>query len=132
MESAPKIRSSIAAHLLDAQLGAVAVHVLVDQQGLTCPDDLGSEAGTEWPRPRVFAKTIGELEHHRGSIEQRHISNGRVKQVSHLIADKLNQAVLIKLGGKRLGDAIDGDQLGGTFADLVLSLIDDQICARIV
>jgi hypothetical protein len=35
------------------------------------------------------------------------------KQVSHLIADKLNQAVLIKLRGKCLGDAIDGNQLGG-------------------
>ncbi len=49
-----------------------------------------------------------------------------------MIADELNQAVLIKLRGKCLGDAIDSNQLGGPFADLVLSLVDDQVCARIV
>jgi hypothetical protein len=49
-----------------------------------------------------------------------------------LIAHKLNQAVLIKLCGKRLRDAIDGDQLRCPFANLVLTLIDRLIRARIV
>ena len=55
-----------------------------------------------------------------------------MKQVAHLIADKLNQAVLIELRGECLGDAIDGDQFRGTFADFVLALVDDQVCVRIV
>jgi hypothetical protein len=46
--------------------------------------------------------------------------------VAYLIADKLNQGVFIKLRGEGLGDAIYGDQLSGTFTDLVLSLVDDQ------
>ena len=41
-----------------------------------------------------------------------------MEQIAHLVAHKLDQAVHIELRAKRLGDAVDGDQLGGTFADL--------------
>ena len=68
-----------------------------------------------------FAKGIREVEHHRRPIEQRHVGNRRVEEIAHLIADKLDQTVLIKLSGERLRDAVDGAQFGGTFADFMLA-----------
>ena len=55
-----------------------------------------------------------------------------LEQIAHLVADELNEAVLIELGGKRLGDAIDGHELRCAFADLVLALVDRLICAGII
>ncbi len=45
-----------------------------------------------------------------------------MEQVTHLIADELNQAVFIELRGQRLGDAVDGNQLCRTLADFALAL----------
>ncbi len=40
----PEVRSSHLSDLLDAQLLSIAFHILVDQQGLASPDDLGRES----------------------------------------------------------------------------------------
>ena len=108
--------------LLDAQLGAIAVHVFVDQQRLPAADDLRSKPCAKGPRLRVFAIGVRELEHHGGAIEQRDIRDGRVKQVAHLVADQLDQPVFIQLRGQRLGNAVDRHQLRGALADFVLAL----------
>ena len=55
-----------------------------------------------------------------------------MKNVPHLIADELDQAILVELRGERLRDAIDGGQLGGAFPDFVLALIDEMIGAGVV
>ncbi len=72
------------------------------------------------------------MEHHRGAVEQRDIGDRRVEEVAHLVADKLDEAVLVELRGERLGDAVDGDQFGGALADLVLALVDDQVGVGVV
>jgi hypothetical protein len=44
----------------------------------------------------------------------------------------LNEAVLVELDGERLADAVDGHQLGGAIADLVIALIDDEIGVGVI
>ena len=97
-----KVRSGIAAHLFNAQPGAVTVHVFIDEQRLAGADDLRSEPGAERARPGFLAEGVRKLKHHGGAIEQRNVGNGRVKQVADLIANKLDQAVAIELRGQRL------------------------------
>jgi hypothetical protein len=42
-----------------------------------------------------------------------------MEQIAHLISNKLDQTIPIKLSGKRLGDSVDGNQLRGAFSDFV-------------
>ena len=87
------------------------------------------------PKGRAGAsspKRVREEQRHRRAIEKRHVRDGGVEYVAHLIADKLDEPIPVQLAGKGLGDAVDGDQFRGTFTDLALPLIDDLVGVRIV
>ena len=49
-----------------------------------------------------------------------------MEQVADLLADELDQAVLIQLGGERLRDAVDGGEFGSALADFVLPFVDQR------
>ena len=118
-----EVGSGLAAHLLDAQLGAVAVHILVDEQRLAGADDLRSEPDAEGPRLGVFAVACtgtASIMVARSSSDD--VGDRRVEQVAHLVANKLDEAIFVELRRKRLGDAVDGDEFGGALADFVLLL----------
>ena len=68
----------------------------------------------------IFAKGVREVQHHGGAIEQRNVGDGCAEQIAYLVADQLDQAILIELCGQRLGDAVDGDQLSRALANRVL------------
>ena len=127
-----EVRSGGPSHRLDADLGAVAFHIFVDQQWLAGADDLRGQAPTEGSRFGLFAVGIGELEHHPVAIQRRDVGNRRMEQVAHLVTYKLDKAIHIKLAGEGLRDAVDGPQFGRTFADLGLALVDHPVGTSVI
>lgn len=120
-----KIGGSAPAHLFHAEPGAVDFHVFIDEQRLTAADNLRREPSAEGPRRSILTEGVRKLQHHRRAVQQRDVGDRRSEEVAYLIADKLDKVVLVELRGERLANAVDGHQLGGALADLMLALIDD-------
>ena len=95
-----EIGGSAPADLFHAEPGAVACHVLIDEQRLTAANDLRRKPRAEGARRSILTEGVGKLKHHRRAVQQRDVGDWRSEEIAYLIADKLDEMVLVELRGE--------------------------------